>query len=262
MKPLFILLVTHFFILTFWEHTDKDIVRPESESAGWITEKLVHVDSLQTIRFINTSSLKRLPGVISDLSKIFSGTIFQKGLPLGKGFAIYLYDVSCDNVENGAAVRYQVNDTIYHLKLNRFNRMATDKALAATLIHEIMHCVLLDINRRARQEERAAQVSILNFGLNKNDSSIFFNNEFFILMNKGESGQHELMYQLFYPQMVALLKSFVSIHKKTYLARGEAENLMWAGLQQTDSYKKLSDEEKKEIELTIFKAKGIPINQE
>src|SRR6478609_9222399 len=67
MKPLFILLATHFFILLFWKYTDNNIVRTESDSTGWITEKFEPVDSLQTIRLINTSSLKGLPGVISDL---------------------------------------------------------------------------------------------------------------------------------------------------------------------------------------------------
>jgi len=255
MKSLLIFFATYFFMSPTGKHAPATNDRVHGKFTG--------KDSVQSIRFINTSSLKNLPGVISDLSEVFNETIFQKGYLLGKeGFTVYLYVADCNNAENAAAVKYRINDTIYHLKLNRFNQVADDKALAATLIHEIMHCVLLNIYNRAKREEWSAQNSILNFGLNKNDSSYFFNNDFFVQMNNGEMGQHELMYQLFYPQMVSLLKRFVSLHKKTFLFPGEAESLMWSGLQQTNAFKKLPDDEKKSIVLTILKAKGIATNAE
>ncbi|MBS1599385.1 MAG: hypothetical protein JST75_14260 [Bacteroidetes bacterium] len=261
MKSLLILFVTSLFIIPKVEFTN--VAAPGAKSTGAVHEKFSNKDSSQLIRFINTSSLKNLPDVIKDLSATLNETIFQKEQLLGKdGFTIYMYVVTCNNAENSAAVKYRVNDTIYHLKLNRFNQVAEDKALAATLIHEIMHCVLLNIYNRAKQQELTAQNSILNFGLNKNDSSIFFNNDFFIQMNNGEAGQHELIYRLFYPQMVSLLKRFASLHKKTSLSNGEAENLMWSGLQQTSAFKKLPDEEKKSTTLSILKAKGIATNEE
>jgi len=217
-------------------------------------------DSSESIHIINASSLKQLPAVLRDLSAALNESMFQEGLLLDKnGIAIYLYDATCNSFENSAAIQYQVSDTIYHLKLNRFNQLATDKALAATLIHEIMHCVILDIYRRAKQEEEKALTRITSFGLNKNDTSSFFNNDFFVLMNTGNDGQHELIYQLFYPQMVSLLERFAGIHKEIFLDHREAEHLIWSGLQKTSAYKKLDEEEKREIELTILEAKGIKI---
>jgi hypothetical protein len=151
----------------------------------------------------------------------------------------------------------KIGDTLYHVKLNRYNSRATDKALAATLIHEIMHCLLLHLDRKARRGDKKAAACILRFGLPKNHTSNFFADDFFVLMNRGEAGQHELMHQLFYSHMVALLKDFESIHENSFSDHFEAEYLMWSGLQFTDAYKKLRDEEKFEIALTIRKAKGI-----
>jgi hypothetical protein len=220
--------------------------------------KRVDEDSSQSLRIINASSLKRLPAVIKDLSAAFRESIFHEGLLLGKnGITIYVHDVTCNSFENSASVLYQIGDTLYHLKLNRFNQQATDRALAATLIHEIMHCVLLDIYTRGRQKEEKAMTSIMSFGLNKNDTSNFFNNDFFILMNSGDDGEHELMHQLFYPQMVSLLERFASIHKEAFFNYSDAGYLMWSGLQKTRAYKKLGDEEKRAIELTILTAKRI-----
>lgn len=219
-------------------------------------------DSSRSIRIINASSLKRLPAVVRDLSATLKESMFREWAYLGKnGLGIYLYDVTCNRVENSACVRYQVNDSIYHLKLGSFNQQATDKALATTLIHEIMHCVLLDIYARAKKEEEKAFCSIIHFGLNKNDTSNFFNNDFFSLINSGDAGQHELIYQLFYPHMVSLLERFAEIHKEAFPDRRDAERLMWSGLQKTSVYKKLSDEEKGEIEQTIIEAKGINIEE-
>jgi len=46
------------------------------------------------------------------------------------------------------------------------------------LIHEIMYCVLLDIYTRAHRGDKTACDNILSFGVNKNDCSNFFTNEF------------------------------------------------------------------------------------
>ena len=131
---------------------------------------------------------------------------------------------------------------------------AEDKALAATLIHEIMHCVLLNIYRRAQKQDEQAFNSIKSFGFNNAS-------EFFDLMNEGETASHELMYRLFYPRMVSILERFTEIHKQTLNSK-EAEFLMWSGLQKTNAFKKLSDDEKIDIGLTILKAKGFSVEQE
>jgi hypothetical protein len=219
-------------------------------------------DSSQSIHIINASSLKQLPAVLGDLTAALNESMFQEGLLLGgNGLYIYVYDAACNSL-NSACVLYQLSDTIYQLKLNRFNQQATDRALAATIIHEIMHCVLLDVCKRAKKEEEKAVSSIISFGLNKNDTSSFFNNDFFVLMNTGNDGQHELIYRLFYPQMVSLLERFAGIHKEVFLDHREAEHLIWSGLQKTSAYKKLDEDEKREIELTILEAKRIKIAQD
>jgi len=220
-------------------------------------------DSSQSIQFVNASSLKRLPSVIKDLSVAINSSTLREEYFFGeKALGIYLYDVTCKSFENSAAVRYGANDTIYHLKLNRYNKLASDNALAATLIHEIMHCVLLDIYKRAKANDQRAWSSIMSFGLNRNDTSSLFNNEFFGLVNSGNSGQHELIYRLFYAEMVSLLEHFETIHKGILLRHQNTEQLLWSGLQETNAYKQLPDQEKKDIELTILKAKGVEINEE
>ncbi len=219
----------------------------------------VNRDSSNPIRIINGSSLKRLPAVIRDLSTAFNGSIFQEGPLLDKkGFAVYIYDGTFKSIKESAAVEYPRGDTIYHMKLNSFNQYASDKALAVTLIHEIMHCILLDINKRARENDERALSSIKNFGLNRNDTSGFFYNDFFFIMNDGNSGQHELMYRLFYPHMVSLLNRFAMLQKES-LFNQYSEKLMWSGLQKTDAYLELSDEEREEIETAIFTEKGLNI---
>jgi hypothetical protein len=62
-----------------------------------------------------------------------------------------------------------------------------------------------------------------------NDTSNFFNNDFFVLMNSGDAGQHELMYRLFYPQMVSLLKRFAKIHGESFSDYDDPERIMWSG---------------------------------
>ena len=84
-------------------------------------------NSSHAIRFINASSLKHLPAVISDLSvAINEPAIQEKVFSSVNGFAIYLYDATCNSFERSATVQYAVKDTVYHLKLNRFNRQAID----------------------------------------------------------------------------------------------------------------------------------------
>ena len=230
---------------------------------GQFPIKRTDKDSVQSLRIVNASSLKRLPGVIRDLTGAFSEYIFKEGLLLGKNeLPIYVYDVTCNSFKISASVLYEARDTIYHLKLNRFNQLAEDRALAATLIHEIMHCVLLDVYTRAKRKEEKAMTAIMSFGLNKNDTSDFFNNDFFGLMNSGDDGQHELIYQLFFPRMVSLLERFATIHREAFLDHRYVEHLIWSGLQKTGAYKALSDEEKREIELTILETKGINIEQD
>ena len=219
-------------------------------------------DTCQPLRFTNASSLKRLPAVIRDLSAALNDSLFQDELLLGKNkLSIYVYDVTCNSFENSAGVVYQTGDTVYRLKLNRFNQLAADRALATTLIHEIMHCVLLDIYTRAKKRDEKAMARVMDFGLSKNDSSNFFNNDFFVQMNSGNDGQHELIYQLFFPRMVSLLERFARIHGKAFADHRNAEYLVWSGLQKTAAYQALSDEEKSEIESTIFETKGINIEQ-
>jgi hypothetical protein len=215
-------------------------------------------DSSSVIRVINTSRLRRISAVIRDLSVAFNeSTLQEKFLPKQKDIIIYLYDVTCTDYKISACVQYNPKDTMYRVKLNSFNQQATDMALAATLIHETMHCILLDIHKRARQKEPKAIASILNFGLEKNDSTNFFDNDFFHLMNSGHDGHHELIYRFFYPQMVLVLERFAGIHKKTFLAERTAGLMMWSGLQDTDAYRKLSDEDKRVIAATILREKGI-----
>ena len=262
MKPSLIILSGYFLILPVqWQ--DNDTVLTNSPIAHPLSTTGLNKDSSNSIRIINASSLKRLPFVIRDLSAAFNGSIFQDGFLLSKGgFAVYLYDVTCNSFEHAAAVTSYNRDTIYHLKLNRFNQRASDKALASTLIHEIMHCVLLDIYKRAQHGELKARNSVLNFQLNKNDTTSFFNNDFFFMMNSGSRGQHELIQQLLYPHMVSVLQRFELIHTGESLPRREAEQLMWSGLQATIAYTKLSDEEKRTIESSILKAKGIDVDHE
>jgi len=256
MKSIFAILTT--LLLVSFGPQHKNIAETPSALLNQRSISRAAGDASPSIRFRNASSLKRLPVVIRDLSAALEESIFQSETFCGKnGFAIHLYDVTCNSFENSAAVRYHIGDTVYQLKLNRFNRQAIDRALATTLIHETMHCVLLDIDRRAKQGDESALSSILNLGLNRNDTSNLFNNEFFVLMNSGEEGQHELMYRLFYPRMVLLLERFAEIHNEAFFDHKDAQNLMWSGLQRTKAYAVLKDEEKQEIELAILKTKGV-----
>jgi len=239
-----------------WQQHNIDLIR--SAIPKQLPVKRAGVDSSGSIRIINGSSLKRLPNVIRDLSLALRESPFHEGLLLDEiGFSIYLYDVTCNSSEISAAIMYKANDTVYDLKLSRFNQMATDKALATTLIHEIMHCVLLDISKRIRSDDKQTFANIISSGLNKNIDPSFSNYDFLFMMNSANDGQHELMYRFFFPHMVSLLESFSKIHKQGFFDPADAEILMWSGLQKTSGYKKLSDDEKIEIESTILEAKGI-----
>jgi hypothetical protein len=261
MKSIFIILITS--ICFPFERQYNNISLARHEISHQFSLNNVDEDSSQSIRIINGSSLKRLPRIIKDLSAALNKSIFQSETILNKnGFAVYLYDVTCNSFENAAAVKYQVSDTIFHLKLNRYNRQVTDKALAATLIHELMHCVLLDIFNHARNGDKKALTTIASFGTNGNDTSVVFKIHFFNLINSGDAGQHELIYQIFYDRMVTLLESFAEIHHESSLNHKQAEQLMWSGLQETPAYKKLKEGDKREIETTILEAKRVHVNME
>jgi len=212
------------------------------------------------LRFANGSSLKHVPSVIRDLSMALGQSVFEeKGLLNENGFTINLQDVFCKNFDTSATVTYQPTDTVYYLKLNRLNKYASDRALAVTLIHETMHCVLMDIDRRARHGDEKALYLTERFNQKiKNPSGRTVNN-FFDLMNQGDIGQHELMCQLFYDDMVLLLERFAQIHRPAFGQHEDAEILIWSGLQNTRRFNQLSLEEKRQIELTILEEKGVRV---
>jgi len=247
MKSLFIIPMISFFNFLGVQNNNATLTELQFSNQSGINQSAS--DSSAYYRFINASSLKHLPLVIKDLNVALNKSKFKNGDFLnGVGFTIYLYDFDGKSFEK-SAVTQKISDTLYHVKLNRYNSRATDKALAVTLIHQTMHCLLLDLHGRATLGDNKAVASVLNFGLPKNDTSNFFNNDFFVLMNGGEPGQHELIHQLFYPQMVALLKDFETIHNKAFSDHYKAEYLIWSGLQSTDGFKKLQDEEKGNVDV-------------
>lgn len=253
MNSVFIILVSSLIVLSCGRQ-QKNITVVQYSTPGEITSD--ENNSLQSIRIINNTTLKSLQGVVRDLSFVLNESGFREKFPLGKeGFTVYLHDGTFRSITTSAAVMNSFNATLFSVKINKFNEQAEDKALAVTLIHEIMHCVLLNIYRRAQKQDEQAFKSIISFGSNKNNAYDFFD-----LMNEGERGSHELMYRLFYPQMVLILKRFAEIHKQT-LHTKEAEFLMWSGLQIIDVYRKLSDEKRYDIEFTILKAKGFEVEK-
>lgn len=256
MKKIYLITAFLFSLNVAFSNWTKAASVPATRVAGFLVIQAAG-DSSEFYRFVNATSLKRLPTIIRDLNVALNRSLFNDVDFLnGEGFTIYLSDLDSKSFEK-SGITQKISDTLYHVRLNRFNSRATDKALAVTLIHETMHCLLLDLDRKARRGDKKAAAYILRFGLPKNHRSNFFPDEFFTLMNGGEAGQHELMHQLFYSHMVALLKDFESIHENSFLDHLEAEYLMWSGLQFTNAYKKLRDEEKFEIALTIRRAKGI-----
>ena len=258
---LFFIIVVSFFSLCFTNYPDNNCVKGGFVSTNYEV-KQVESDSPCAIKIINNSSLKYLPGVIRDLSiALKESDLAIGGLLNRKGFVIYLNDVRHKGFEVSASVSTRAESASYHVLLNRYNKQASDKALAATLIHEIMHCVLLDVYRNAiRQDSNALEiVKYLDSILKKR--VLASNENFFFLMNSGEDGQHELMYHLLYPAMVSLLTRFAKIHRPAFFHHREPEILMWSGLQKTGQYKKLSSEERKEIETAILREKGLIFNQ-
>jgi hypothetical protein len=239
---------------------NKNVFPAQSANSGKTAVRHFSNATSHFIRIINASTLKRIPAVVRDLSVALTESMLpEQFLSEKKGLTIYLYDVTCPSFEISAAVQFPHNDTMYHVKLNRFNQQATDMALAATLIHEIMHCVLTDIYKRAHDQEQKAIDNVLSFGLERNDSTNINDNDFFRIMNSGNEGQHELMFRLFYPQMVLLLERFAVIHKESFPNKKAAALMMWSGLQNTDAFKKLSNEDKRVIVATILSEKRIDI---
>ena len=223
--------------------------------------KQVQAELPGSIQIINNSSLRRLPHVIVNLSAVLERAKFEpEGLLSGNGLTIYLNDVHYKGAEVSASVMTNVEDATYHVKLNSSNRQASDKALAATLIHEIMHCVLLNIYRNAIQNDGRALAIIKFFDEKLKMGFCGPNHNFFYLMNNGEDGHHELMYNLFYPEMVSLLTKFAKIHKMPFIDYREPELLMWSGLQKTEEYERLPYEERKEIESAILREKGLQVD--
>ncbi len=210
------------------------------------------------IRFVNQSSLEKLPVVLQHVDSVLNGPVPGIKKWIGEeGFSVRIYDITCESFECAAAIVYRGTDSVFQLKLNRFNEKASERALAATLIHETMHCLLLHLLKRVQKGDEEALQLIMDFGLTRQDSSNMYNNDFFILMNRGQEGQHELMYKLYYSYMVQLLQRFI----EKYEGRSErslyAQQLMWSGLQGTTAYKKLDEAEKREIEATLLAAKGM-----
>lgn len=213
-------------------------------------------DGEEAISFDNASSIRQLPSVIRDLSIALNESPFFRKLLPAKGITIHVHDVTCKTVDISAALQKQAGDSVYYVKLNGFNKRAADNALAATLIHETMHCILTNLVNRTRTTDSTVQATILNFGLKVYDSSNFFSNEFFVLMNE-PGGQHELMSRLLYPQMVLLLKRFSKIHGERAKFDTEPAYMMWSGLQGTNAFQNLGDEEKNKIAETILNGKRI-----
>src|SRR5438128_1161487 len=136
MKLVFILL-SQLALLTF-EKKPEDVRVQEIAVPVCSTAKLTTEDSSR-LRIINNSSLRHLPLVLRDLSLALSGSIFEReGLLNESGFNIDLHDAVCKSFDTSATVTYRPDDSVFYLKLNRCNRQASDRALAVTLIHEIV----------------------------------------------------------------------------------------------------------------------------
>jgi len=252
-------ILTSFIFLAFTSNRPRSFDKSEL-IPGNIGTKQVQAELPGSIKIINNSSLKHLPHVIADLSTVLERTEFLADLLSKNGLTIYLNDVHYKSFKVSAFVMTHGEDATYHVTLNRFNRQASDRALAATLIHEIMHCVLLDIYRNAIQMDNRAHTIINGFDEKLKHRFPDPNHNFFYLMNSGEDGQHELMYQLFYPEMVSLLTKFAKIHKMPFIDYREPELLMWSGLQKTEEYERLPYEERKEIESAILREKGLQVD--
>jgi hypothetical protein len=206
----------------------------------------------------NNSSLKRLPSVLKDLSIVLNRSSFgQQGLLNGNGFTIVLDDAGHETFDTSASVVHRWGDTVFYLELNRLNSLASDRALAVTLIHEIMHCILTDIDQRARSGDNEALSLVRGFDVRIEDPLGKMKYPFFDLMNQNAPGQHELMYQLFFTDMVQLLECFTRVHRDANSQYERSKLLMWSGLQETTGFQKMTTDEQKEILLAILEEKGI-----
>jgi len=252
-------ILTSFIFLAFTSNRPRSFDKSEL-IPGNIGTKQVQAELPGSIKIINNSSLKHLPHVIADLSTVLERTEFLADLLSKNGLTIYLNDVHYKSFKVSAFVMTHGEDATYHVTLNRFNRQASDRALAATLIHEIMHCILLNIYQAAIQRDNRAQMIVNSFDEKLNNGVLSSNHKFFYLMNSGEDGQHEVMYHLLYPEMVSLLIKFAKIHKAQFIDYREPELLMWSGLQKIAEYERLTYDEKKDIETAILREKGLPVD--
>jgi len=258
MKGILVVL-TSFIFLAFSSKRAGSIDKNELVRGNdWI--KQVQAELPGSIKIINNSSLKHLPHVITDLSIVLEGSEFLAGLLSNNGLTIYLNDVHYKSFNVSASVMRHVEDATYHVTLNRFNRQASDRALAATLIHEIMHCVLLSIYQAAIQKDNRARMIITGFDEKLNNVVQAPNHNFFYLMNSGEDAQHEVMYHILYPEMVSLLIKFAKMHKAPFIDYRDPELLMWSGLQKIAEYETLTYDERKDIETAILREKGLPVD--
>ena len=257
MKTLFIILIS-FISFSFTIEHDNVFAKGELISCQHKLQG-VSTDMAGTIKIVNNSTLRRLPKVVDDLSIALEKAEF--GIEdLGEnGLVIYLNDMHDRRYDVSAFVMTNMEDTGYHVKINMFNRQASDKALAATLIHEIMHCVLLDIYKRAIERDSKAMAIIKGFDEILNTEFPGPHHNFFYLMNSGEDGQHELLYHLFYPEMVSILTRFAKIHRVPFFDYMEPKVLMWSGLQKTGVYEGLPYDERKDIETAILREKGLTV---
>ena len=253
MKQIIILLLLHAFLGFQSNPTNVVLTKGPLQSVS------LTVDSSR-LRISNNSSLKHLPSILRDLTIALSESSFEQQELLNQnGVRIDLRDAACKTFDTSASVTYWPVDSVFYLKLNRLNRQATDRALAVTLIHEIMHCILLDLDKRGRSGDKQALSIIRHFNEIIRTPSPGICNQFFDDMNRGDQGQHELMYQLFFTDMVSLLERFAEIHKHAFIENETAKLLMWSGLQSTSGFQSLSTEEKRQSQISIMQEKGISV---
>ena len=74
-------------------------------------------DSSEFYRFVNATSLKRLPAIIRDLNIVLNRSKFNDVDFLnGKGFTIYLSDLDSKSFEK-SGITQKISDTLYHVSL-------------------------------------------------------------------------------------------------------------------------------------------------
>ena len=153
-------------------------------------------DTSQLLYITNNSSLKRLPAVLKHLSLALRESSFNLGGLLGKfEFRIDVQDFNSKDFGTAATVLYRPGDPVFYLQLNKLNKHASDRALAATLIHELMHCILLSIDQNARRGNEIALSFIKEFNQKIRDPFGCSVNNFYDLMNRHGEGQHVTGFQ-------------------------------------------------------------------